>query len=129
MHVVILDDDVSVRRALARLLKTEGMVVTATATSDQLFDALTQETPDCLILDLQMPGGMSGLDVLKRLEQLGVRIPTIILTAHGAAGTREACLNAGAAEFLRKPVDADLLIETIQNICGKPSRDTFRPFT
>ena len=112
-HVAILDDDPSIRTALARLLKAEGMVVGSYATSDQFFGTLALERPDCLLLDLQMPG-MTGINVLDRLGQLGVRIPTIILTAHDAAGSREACLNAGAAEYLRKPVDADRLIQAIE---------------
>src|SRR5260370_1216409 len=114
-RVAVLDDDPSVRRALARLLKTEGMVVDPYATSDQLFDALALESPDCLILDLQMPK-MSGLDVLNHLGQLGVGVPTIILTAYDDARSREACLNAGAVDYLRKPLTAERLIQAIGRI-------------
>ena len=77
-HVAILDDDPSIRTALGRLLKAEGMVVGSYATSDQFFGTLALERPDCLLLDLQMPG-MTGINVLDRLGQLGVRIPTSFL--------------------------------------------------
>jgi FixJ family two-component response regulator len=114
-QVAILDDDPSMRCALARLLKMEGMVVSTYAESGQLFEALAREYPDCLILDLQMPK-MSGVDVLKHLNRIGVRLPVIILTASDNAGSGEACLKMGAAVYLRKPVDADRLIQAIEGI-------------
>jgi DNA-binding response OmpR family regulator len=117
-HIAILDDDPSIRSALARLLKEKGMVVNPYATGGQLFEALALEQPDCLILDLQMPE-MSGLDVLNRLRQQGFCIPTIILTAHEEAGSRETCLSAGAAEYLHKPLNADLLTQTIEGVLGR----------
>jgi CheY-like chemotaxis protein len=114
-HVAVLDDDPSMRGALVRLLKAEGMVVSPHATGALLFESLAFEKPDCLILDLQMPN-MSGLDVLNRLRQLALSIPTVILTAHEEAGPREACLNAGAAEYLHKPLNPTLLIQAIERI-------------
>ena len=114
-RVAILDDDASVRTALVRTLKAEGMVVIASATSDELFDTITRESLDCLVLDLQMRG-MNGLEVLKRLRQMGVPFPTLVLSGSNDVGSRSACLNAGAAEYLRKPVDADRLIKTIDKI-------------
>jgi FixJ family two-component response regulator len=116
-HVALLDDDPSIRRALARLLEGEGMVVNSYATSDELFGALAAGSPDCLILDLQMPK-TNGIDVLRQLERLGIRIPTVVLTAHEEAGSREACLNAGAAEFLRKPPDVGRLLQAIARVSG-----------
>jgi CheY-like chemotaxis protein len=89
------------------------MLVSLHATGDELFATLALEHPDCLILDFQMPK-MSGLDVLNRLRQSGVRIPTIILTAHIEAESREACLNAGAIACLHKPVNADALLQAIK---------------
>jgi FixJ family two-component response regulator len=112
-HVAVLDDDPSIRSALVRLLKAEGMVVSPYATGDELFAALALERPDYLILDFQMPR-ISGLDVLNRLRQSGVRIPTIILTAHQEAACREACLNAGAVACLHKPVNAGALLWAIK---------------
>jgi CheY-like chemotaxis protein len=117
IHVAILDDDPSIRTALARLLKAEGMVVASYATSDQLLDALALSVPNLLLLDFQMPG-MNGLDVLKVLGQRQMRIPTIMITAHDAPGLRSACLNAGAVAYLNKPISAGQLVPLIQNITG-----------
>lgn len=116
-HVAVLDDDDSIRTALARLLKSEGMAVGSYATSDQFFGALALQIPDLLILDYQMPG-MNGLDVLKYLGQRQIRIPTIMITAHDEAGLRSACLNAGALAYLNKPLNPEHLIRTIGKIFG-----------
>jgi FixJ family two-component response regulator len=115
VHVAILDDDPSIRTALGRLLKSAGMVVDAYDTSDKLFGSVALKCPDCLLLDLQMPG-MSGLDVLKHLGQRHIRIPTVIITALEDAGARSACLIAGAAAYLSKPLDAEHLVRTIDGI-------------
>jgi FixJ family two-component response regulator len=69
--------------------------------------------PDCLILDVQMPG-MNGLDVQDRLATGGNSIPVIFITAHDDVGIREKALAAGAVAFLRKPFNDDLLIRTLQ---------------
>ena len=101
-----------VSAATNRLLKAEGMVVSPHATGDELFAALALKEPDCLILDLQMPQ-TSGLDVLNRLRESRVHLPTIILTAHQEVGYREACLKAGAVACLNKPLNANVLLQAI----------------
>jgi FixJ family two-component response regulator len=123
IRVVILDDDPSIRAALLRLLTVPGMVAQAFATSDELFDSVAQKSPDCLVLDLQMPR-MSGLDVMKYFNQRHIRIPTIVITGHDEKHSRGACMNAGAVAYLLKPLDAELLVETIENICG-PQHEAF----
>ena len=114
-HVAILDDDPSVRTALGRLLKAEGMTVAVHATSDELYKSIAQKCPDCLLLDLQMPE-TSGLDVLKYLDQRHIHIPTIMITGHDEPISRSACLNAGAMAYLIKPAHAGLLIQTINRV-------------
>ena len=118
-HVAILDDEPSIRTALGRLLKSAGMVVDSFADSSQFFAWLELKTPHCLILDLQMPG-LNGLDILGHLVKRPIHIPTIIITGHDAKGMREACLNAGAAAYLRKPLYADHLIQTIREVREAP---------
>jgi FixJ family two-component response regulator len=134
-HVAILDDDPSIRTALSRLLKASGMIARAYATGEELFESLALNCPDCLLLDLQMPK-MSGLDVLNCLRQRQIRIPTIVITAHSEAGSRSACLNAGAVAYLHKPLDADQLVQTIETViqtsetvCETPLRETLPRFS
>jgi FixJ family two-component response regulator len=78
-----------------------------------LLDAMPSFQPDCLILDVQMPG-MNGLDVQDRLATSGNSIPVIFITAHDDVGLREKALAAGAVAFLRKPFNDDLLIRTLE---------------
>jgi FixJ family two-component response regulator len=124
-RVAILDDDRSVRTAIGRLLKTSHMEVDAFATSIELFNAIERKRPNCIVLDLQMPG-MNGIDVMRFLTECGVHIPTIVITAHDGAALRNSCLGAGAAAYLRKPLDADELLKAIEDAVarGEPVRPT-----
>jgi FixJ family two-component response regulator len=116
-RVAILDDDPSIRSAIGRLLRTSNIAVDSYATCMELFDSIAEFDPDCLILDLQMPG-MTGLDVMQYLSHRGLRFPTIIITAHDEAGSREMCLGVGARAYLRKPLDADELFHAIEDAVG-----------
>ncbi len=114
LHIAILDDDQSVRTALGRLLNASDMNAEAFATGVELFSSFAQKgKPDCLVLDLQMPG-MNGLDVLNYLREMNLRVPTVIITAHDEPGACEACIRAGAALHLRKPLDANALLAAIE---------------
>lgn len=77
-----------------------------------LLEAMPSFQPDCVILDVQMPG-MNGLDVQERLVQSGNRVPVIFITAHDEVGARERALAGGAVAFLRKPFDDELFIKTL----------------
>jgi FixJ family two-component response regulator len=83
----------------------------------ELFAAMEVERPDCLVLDLQMPG-IGGLDLLQYFARAGVRIPVIVITAHDEVASQSACLAAGAAAYLRKPLDAPALIGAIEDAVG-----------
>lgn len=120
LRITILDDDQSVRTAISRLLKTSEIAVSLCATGVELFSALAAGKPDCLVLDLQMPG-MSGLEVMSYLAEVGISIPTVVITAHDEPGTREMCLAAGASAYLRKPLDADELLCAIGRAMGPRS--------
>ena len=107
-HIAIVDDDASVRRAFARLLRASALDTRAYASARDFFQSLKKEVPDCLIVDLQMPE-MTGLELHSELLQLGMEIPTIIATAHDDAGCRERCHAAGAT-FLLKPFNLAALM-------------------
>ncbi len=113
IRVALVDDDASVRRALRRLLLASGMEVQDYASGADFLDSLARRTPDCLVLDLQMPG-MTGLDIQRRLAHDGVKLPTVIITAHDEPGARLRCVNAGAAAYLTKPLSVEILLEAIR---------------
>lgn len=112
-YVAIVDDDPGVLKALARLLRTHALSVATFESGQQFLASLPQSRPDCLILDLQMPE-MDGLDVQLDLARRGIRIPTIIITAHDEAGIRERCRSAGAIAYLAKPVPQAALFAAIE---------------
>ncbi len=88
-------------------------------TAGLFLNSLVLKIPDCLLLDFEMPS-MNGLDVLKYLNQLRVRISTIVITGEDETASREACLKAGAVAYLRKPLDAEQLIDAIVNVSVSP---------
>jgi FixJ family two-component response regulator len=115
-RIVIVDDDESVCRAVGRLIRSLAMDAETFGSGQQLLDfleAMPSFQPDCLILDVQMPG-MNGIEVQDRLAMSGKTIPVIFITAHDEVGVREKALAAGAVAFLRKPFDDELLIKTLR---------------
>jgi FixJ family two-component response regulator len=113
--IAIVDDDESVCRAVRRLVRSLA-IDAATFTSGQefldLLEAMPSFQPDCLILDVQMPG-INGLELKDRLAVTGNTIPVIFITAYDEVGVREKALAAGAVAFLRKPFNDELLIKTM----------------
>jgi FixJ family two-component response regulator len=111
-YVAIVDDEEPVRKALKRLLRASGLEAEGYASGKDFLDASAQREPDCVVLDLHMPA-MSGLQVLRSLQAARRNIPTVIITAHDAPETRDQCIAAGAAAYLRKPLDEHILLGTI----------------
>src|SRR5262249_30661962 len=113
-YVAIVDDDMAVRKGLARLLGASAIRVRSFASGREFLESLSAEVPGCLIVDLQMPE-MTGLELQGELGRLGARIPTIVITAHNERGLRERCLAAGAAAYLVKPLDSTMLLASIDS--------------
>src|SRR5438270_8058898 len=111
--VAIVDDDDLMRSALQGLLKAVGLPVRAFASAEEFLSSGQQHHTACLIADIRMPG-MSGLDLQAKLNAEQIRIPTIFVTAHGDARMRMQALRAGAVEFLAKPFDDELLLDSVR---------------
>ncbi|WP_340119805.1 response regulator [Pelagibius sp. 7325] len=112
LRVAVVDDDSSVRRALQRILTVLDVSVEAFASGEDFLQSLGMLRPDCVVLDLHMPG-LSGLEVQQRLKKLDERLPVVIVTGHHEPGMRRRCLLAGAAGYLRKPIDGEVLRHAI----------------
>jgi len=110
--IAIVDDDPSVVKALARLLGTRSFSAKAYLSGPQFLASLPEPLPDCLIADLQMPE-MTGLELQQNLVSRGIRIPTIIITAHDEPGMRDRCRSLGAIAYLSKPVQDTSLFAAI----------------
>jgi FixJ family two-component response regulator len=117
--VAIVDDDSAVRKALARLLAACAIASRGYASAREFLDSLTSDVPECLIVDLHMPE-MTGLELQGELFRAGARFPTIVITAHNETGLRERCLAAGAAAYLVKPLEGNVLLASIESAvaCG-----------
>lgn len=113
--IAVVDDDDSVRKAICRLLQVAGFAARGFANGREFLDAWLTEPPDCTVLDLHMPG-MSGIDIQARLKRLRPQAAIIFITAHDRPETRQQCLDAGAAAYLRKPVDAVTLVATLDEV-------------
>lgn len=111
--IAIIDDDDSVRGALLGLMKEAGLSAKAFASAEEFLDSGQQRQTACLITDIRMPG-MSGLDLQARLNEENCHIPTIFITAHGDAKMRMQALRSGAVEFLAKPFNDDVLLESVR---------------
>jgi FixJ family two-component response regulator len=112
--VAIVDDDDSMRNALGGLLKAVGFQAKAFASAEEFLKSGQQHQTSCLIADIRMPG-MSGLELQAQLNAERCRIPIIFITAHGDAKMRLQALRAGAVEFLSKPFDEEVLLESVRS--------------
>lgn len=114
LKVFLIDDDSGIRESFTVLLQTMGWEVVSFASAGE-FIALQQSSDElqgCILLDIRMPG-KTGLTLLDELQQQAVLLPVILMTGHGNIETCRRAFKSGAFEFLTKPVDADLLIETV----------------
>jgi FixJ family two-component response regulator len=113
--VAIVDDEQSIRRALLRLFRLDGFSAKAFSSAADFLDSLSERTPDCVILDLHMPG-MTGVQLLRRIRTLERPPPVIVITAHGEHHTRDECRLLGARDYLLKPIDSKALLQCVQDI-------------
>src|SRR3981081_3871900 len=111
--VAIGDDDDLMRGALQGLLKAVGLPARAFASAEEFLSSGQHRETACLIADIRMPG-MSGLELQAKLNAEHCRIPTIFITAHGDAKMRLQALRAGAVEFMAKPFDDEVLLESVR---------------
>ena len=111
--VLVVDDDPSVRRAIKRLVESEGFQVVLFESAQELLQAKRPDVPSCLILDVRLRG-VSGLDFQQELAKANIHIPIVFLTAHGDIPMSVRAIKAGAVEFLTKPFRDQDLLDAIQ---------------
>jgi FixJ family two-component response regulator len=119
--VAIVDDDLSVRMGLQRLIRSAGWKAEPFASAQEFLASPWTDAPSCLVLDLQLPG-LSGLDLQKRMAEVGLEIPIVFLTGHGNIPASVQAMKAGAVEFLTKPIDEQDLFRAIQEAIERARR-------
>jgi FixJ family two-component response regulator len=117
LRIAVIDDDESVRKALKRLLRAANLDADTFASGRDFLDSLAAQVPDCIVLDLHMPG-MNGLDVQQQLARSGLQLPIVVITGHDEPLARTQCLSAGATAYLRKPLDDEALLDAIHRAVG-----------
>lgn len=110
--VYVVDDEPDVRTAVSMLLRSVGIAASVHDSAQAFLDAFDTHRPGCLVLDVRMPG-MSGLELQQRLNDLGARLPIIIVTGHGDVPMAVNAMKAGAWDFLEKPFNDQALLDRV----------------
>lgn len=111
--IFIVDDDESVRKALSRLLRAAGHHAATFATAEEFLEAPAQPGPDCLVLDVHLPG-LCGLGLQQRLRAEGRAVPLVFITAYEDGQARAQALAEGAVAFLYKPFEERALLDAVE---------------
>jgi FixJ family two-component response regulator len=111
--VAIVDDDVSVQRALARLLSAAGWHTVTFSSAEAFLQTGMQASPDCLVLDVWLPG-MTGVELLEHLTALGSTLPAVLITGRDDLQMRMRAMQVGAVAYLRKPLEGQDLLQALQ---------------
>jgi two-component system, LuxR family, response regulator FixJ len=123
--VHVIDDDEALRESLAFLLRTANIEVRTYASAVAFLDALPDARASCVITDVRMPG-MSGIDLLRRLQELKIGMPVIVITGHGDVPLAVEAMKIGALDFLEKPFDDDVLLTSVRSALSRQDGDTKR---
>ena len=111
--VYVVDDDVSAREGVARLICSAGLMAKTFASGEEFLAAARSKVPGCLILDVNLPG-LNGLDLQQEIAESDAEIPIIFLTGYGDIPMTVHAVKAGAANFLTKPVDDEELLQAVR---------------
>lgn len=111
-QVYVVDDDLSVREGVGRLIRSAGLNVKTFPTAQELIASLQQELPSCLVLDVQLPD-INGFELQQQLAKKGLQVPIIFLTGYGDIPQSVRAMKAGAIEFLTKPFRDEELLNAI----------------
>lgn len=113
--VVVVEDDSSSRTSLGRVLRAGGFEAAVYGSAEEFLSAPTRATPICLLLDIQL-GGLSGLELQRRLRAEGSRVPFIAITAFDDEHARAEAQALGCLAYLRKPCEGRTILELIRSL-------------
>jgi len=112
--VHVIDDDEAARDSLAFLLASAKIDVKTYESATAFLNSMADIKSGCIITDVRMPG-MSGIDLLRKLKELGVAVPVIVVTGHGDVPLAVEAMKIGAADFLEKPFDDEVLLASVRS--------------
>ncbi len=111
--IYVIDDDDAVRQSIEFSMKTAGINVRGFESGQAFFEALPEIEHGCVVTDVRMPE-ITGIDVLRKVHETKPDLPVIVITGHGDVPLAVEAMKLGAADFLEKPFDDDLLIESVR---------------
>jgi two-component system response regulator FixJ len=120
--VHVIDDDDAVRDSLAFLLETADLSVRTYASAVEFLDAVPTMPHGCIVTDVRMPQ-MSGVDLARRLKELGVPDPVIVITGHADVPLAVEAMKAGVADFIEKPFDDEVILAAIRTALERGGKD------
>ncbi len=123
--VHVIDDDEALRESLAFLLRTANIEVRTYPSAAAFLDALPEARASCVITDVRMPG-MSGIELLRRLQELKIAMPVIVITGHGDVPLAVEAMKIGALDFLEKPFDDEVLLTSVRSALMRQDGETKR---
>ena len=119
--VHVIDDDQAMRESLAFLLGTAGFDVQTHESATAFLEVASAEA-GCVITDIRMPG-LSGLDLLRRMRELKLAVPVIVITGHGDVPLAVEAMKTGAMDFLEKPFDDEILLSSVRSALNRVDVD------
>jgi two-component system, LuxR family, response regulator FixJ len=123
--VHVIDDDEALRESLSFLLRAAKIEVQTYPSANAFLDALPQARLSCVITDVRMPG-LSGIELLRRLNELKITVPVIVITGHGDVPLAVEAMKIGAMDFLEKPFDDDILLASVRSALSQRDGETKR---
>jgi FixJ family two-component response regulator len=123
LRVAVVDDEETVRRALGRFFSAAGCDVATFGSGSEFLDSVADDRPDCAVIDVHL-SGITAMEVLNRLREAGIRLPTVVVTGRHLPGVTERALAAGASVCLRKPLDGETLMQALSAAVHGAERST-----
>ncbi len=123
--VHVIDDDEALRESLAFLLRSARLEVESYPSAAAFLEAVPNTQLSCVITDVRMPG-MSGIDLLRRLRELKIEVPVIVITGHGDVPLAVEAMKVGAVDFLEKPFDDEVLLASVRSALTRQDGETKR---
>jgi two-component system response regulator FixJ len=123
--VHVIDDDEAVRQSIEFLLRTSGVTARTYDSAAAFLDVLPTIETGCIITDVRMPG-ISGIDLLRRLGEMQITIPVIVITGHGDVPLAVQAMKGGAVDFLEKPFEDELLLASVRSALDRSQENAAR---
>jgi two-component system, LuxR family, response regulator FixJ len=116
--VHVIDDDEAVRESIDFLLRSAGLSVRTYDSAASFLEAAPKIAAGCIITDVRMPG-LSGIDLLRRLQEMRIGLPVIVITGHGDVPLAVEAMKCGAIDFLEKPFDDDVMLASVRSALNR----------